>query len=524
MTSQTKVIRLFHRHVNFNSTSKSRRGCEKSLKHSLRISLTTESVKNLEWNPDLTGNNLLFTNNKLYRLNRHITDDQRWKILLGIAPKAKVKNHRKYQTQHRQYRHKLKKLVKSERARGNEQGAKFIESIVNEKDKITRVHLKDIQVVGLSRLKQRMSTIKKYAISHNILCHYPPSSNSTVVQEGIFKIPHKWNVTSNDISLVEYIAATKQFLEQHFPDHSIKAIVGHDDERSSNETTGMHTHYFLAGRNNKTGEYDLRKRQILLVNEYITKQRIEDELLPIDGKLSHAQSRSLGHYWQCLVQTFMNTKLLNPKGLDAEFTEETEKKTERYQSMLRQAKLPKSQRDFNYQTRLMESLTAEVQELKDERADESDKFDAMVSQLDTLHANLKLKADELEEIERKTSYYQLELQEATNRYIYYEERLLEKNGELAQAELLLAEKEAQLVGADQRTKQLIKEILVDAYMLMQAKHKKYPRAVREFTEQIAEKLDFDVSAEIRQLLLAADIDLDLFEKGQSNRNSRGRER
>ncbi|EKF6807590.1 hypothetical protein ACVXSW_004074 [Vibrio parahaemolyticus] len=104
MARQNKIIRLFHRHLNFNSTSKNRKACEKSLKHSLRISPTGESVKQLEWNPELTGKNILFKDGKFYRLDNKLTDDHRWKVLLDIAPQHKIKSHGKYQTQQRQYR------------------------------------------------------------------------------------------------------------------------------------------------------------------------------------------------------------------------------------------------------------------------------------------------------------------------------------------------------------------------------------------------------------------------------------
>ena len=95
MANQNRTIRLFHRHVNFNSTSKDRKKCEKSLKHSLRIAPPSDSVKQLEWNPELTNNNLLYRAGKLYRLDTQMSDEQRWKVLLDIAPKPKIKNHTK---------------------------------------------------------------------------------------------------------------------------------------------------------------------------------------------------------------------------------------------------------------------------------------------------------------------------------------------------------------------------------------------------------------------------------------------
>lgn len=503
MANQNRTIRLFHRHVNFSSTSKDRKKCEKSLKHSLRISPPSDSVKQLEWNPELTSTNLLYRAGKLYRLNNQISDDQRWKVLLNIAPKPKLKMHSKYQTQHRQYRKKLKDAAKAERKLGNELSAKCLERIVEEKGVIKRKHIQDIHQVGFSRYKQRIGAIRKYVIAHNKLCQYPPSANSTFVQEGIFKIPHQWEVTSDDISLREYVLTTKRFLETHFPEHPIKAIVGHDDERSENEKTGLHTHYFLDGKNQKTGEYDLRKRQILVVNEYLAKKRREDELLPVNKDLTRAQSKAFGHYWQCLVQDFMNTHLLNPKNLHAEFSDETEKKTEQYQYMIRQGKLPKSQRDFSYHTRLIDKLNLEIQVLKNEREDESMQLNVISTTLEELSDNLKAKALELEQLELKKHQFHQELQEAAHRYIYLEECFEEKDAKLNHVEMLLAEKEAQFADIDTRMKQQMKEIILDAYMLMQARHKKFPKAAREFAQKISDRLDGDIPSQLSPLLDAA---------------------
>lgn len=511
MSSQQRTIRLFHRHMNFNSTPAKRKSCVQSIKHSLRISPATESVKQLEWNPDLKGNNLLYKNDKLYNLDKHLNDDQKWKVLLDIAPQPKIKNHTKHQTQHRQYRKKLKDAAKAERKRGNELAAECLERIVEVKGAIKRSHIQDIHQVGFSRYKQRIGAIRKYVIAHNKLCQHPASANSTIVQEGIFKIPHRWNVTSDDISLREYILATKTFLETHFPDHPIKAIVGHDDERNENEKTGLHTHYFLSGQNSNTGEYDLRKRQILVVNEYLAKKGLEGEQLPTNKDLTRQQSRAFGHHWQCLVQNFMNIQLLNPKGVHAEFSDETEKKNEQYQYMIRQGKLSKSQRDFSYQTRLIDKLNLEIQVLKNERENESTQLNAISTTLEELAENLKAKAFELEQLESQKHQLHQELQEAAHRYIYLEECFEEKDAKLNHVEILLAEKDAQFVDIDNKTKQQMKEIILDAYMLMQSKHKKFPRAARDFAKKISERLEGDIPGIRSQL--APLIDAALIESG-----------
>ncbi|MBE4357141.1 hypothetical protein D5E72_00050 [Vibrio parahaemolyticus] len=244
----------------------------------------------------------------------------------------------------------------------------------------------------------------------------------------------------------------------------------------------------------------------MVVNEYIAKKRPEDELLPVNKDLTRHQSRAFGHYWQCLVQDFMNAHLLNPKNLHAEFSDETEKKTEQYQYMIRQGKLPKSQRDFSYQTRLIDKLNLEIQVLKNEREDESTRLNAISATLDELAENLKAKAYELELLESQKHQLHQELQEAAHRYIYLEECFDEKDAKLNHVEMLLAEKEARFVDIDNRTKQQMKEVILDAYMLMQSKHRKFPRAARDFAQKISERLDGDIPSQLAPLLDATLIE------------------
>ncbi|UMM05877.1 hypothetical protein MKR81_17720 [Vibrio campbellii] len=49
----------------------------------------------------------------------------------------------------------------------------------------------------------------------------------------------------------------------------------------------------------------------------------------------------------------------------------------------------------------------------------------------------------------------------------------------------------------------MKEIILDAYMLMQSKHKKFPKAAREFAQKISERLEGDIPSQLAPLLDAA---------------------
>ncbi|EPA0510166.1 hypothetical protein [Vibrio parahaemolyticus] len=109
----------------------------------------------------------------------------------------------------------------------------------------------------------------------------------------------------------------------------------------------------------------------------------------------------------------------------------------------------------------------------------------------------------MEKLELQKYQLHQELQEAAHRYIYLEECFEEKDAKLNRVEILLAEKEAQFVDIDNRTKQQMKEIILDAYMLMQSKHKKFPRAERDFTQKISERIKGGIPSQLAPLLDAA---------------------
>ncbi|NMU27084.1 hypothetical protein HKB21_15830, partial [Vibrio parahaemolyticus] len=137
---------------------------------------------------------------------------------------------------------------------------------------------------------------------------------------------------------------------------------------------------------------------------------------------------------------------------------------------------------------LIDKLNLEMQVLKNERENESTQLNAISTTLEELGENLKAKAFELEQLESQKHQLHQELQEAAHRYIYLEECFEETDAKLNHVEILLAEKDAQFVAIDNKTKQQMKEIILDAYMLMQSKHKKFPRAARDFAKKISERL------------------------------------
>ncbi|WP_406734712.1 hypothetical protein RJD39_17330 [Vibrio scophthalmi] len=384
----TRNIHLFHRRINFNSQSKSRKKCEHSLAHSLRIVPSTPSAKTkkLEWDRSLNANNLIWIHGKTFRLNQ-LNETERKQLLERVVPQPKVASQSKVQTRLRQYRLKVKKAIESETNKGNLAAAQLLQQVLNADTEILPERIKKFETLVMQRKDQRIKMLDKFIQAHNLL-HDKAPANNVYVQEGIIKIPHQWNVGTDVIPLQEYIDFTQHFLSKHFPQHEIKLIVGHDDERSANQNTGAHIHYILSGKNRDTGEYDLRKQQIVVVNQYIQKLQIPNMgLFPENGKLTRKQYQDFGRYFQRMLYDFANRHWLKPKGLVAVFSPESEKRSERRQKMNEEAKLPKSERSYNYYTH---KLSLVKQELKREVALQ-EQFSDENRHLQTI--NCQLKAD-----------------------------------------------------------------------------------------------------------------------------------
>ena len=261
-------IRFFHRVINFNSTPAGRKKCEASLRHTLRIMRALKLTKQLEWDPELSKNNLIHSYGRTQALD-NFEEDYKWEKLFSIAPEPKIRNQTKLQNQRRQYKDKIKKAIKSEENAGNTQACEFLREILKQKDFVRYSMIDDFARLKMTRSKQRIKMLEVYLNAHNQLSSRPPNENCIFIQEGIFKIPHRWNIGSDLINTHEYMAFTQQFLKVHYPNYNIELIAVHDDERLKEMTTGIHSHYFINGRNKVTGQYDLRRRQIEIVNQYL---------------------------------------------------------------------------------------------------------------------------------------------------------------------------------------------------------------------------------------------------------------
>ena len=396
-----KTIHHFHRRINYTSKLASRLKCDASLRHALRMALAakTEKRKKLEWNEDLVGNNLIWRNGKLSKLNDW-DEDARLDVLHLSAPTPREHNQKTLQTQKRHYQLKMKKAVESETKKGNQEAADFLQSVLDSDRHVPYSRIDQFAKLNMQRKKQRVKMLETYLNAANQLRHRAPT-NTVYLQEGIFKIPHKWKVGSDVISLGEYMEFTRQFLTHFFPEYPIKAIVGHDDERGEDQDTGLHTHYFLSGRNSKTGEYDLHKRQIRVVNDYIEHMYSIENFFPKNGKLTRRQSRDFGRYFQKMIRDYANDNLYNEKGLHVVLAPETERLSDQRRQMNEEASLPKSERSHNFYSHQLERALDKL-ELTEK------KYSALLKEREKTEQELKRLRGETTQIQIQLSSLQVE--------------------------------------------------------------------------------------------------------------------
>ena len=404
-----KSIRFFHRRYNFTSNQKDRSRCEQSLKHSLRIATDTQPTKQFEWNKGLCDDNLIWLNGETLSLNS-LSDEHKERLLLTTAPAPLVRDHTKLQTRHRQYRKKIKTAITAEYKNGNDVAAKFLEEILESSGHVSYSKIEKFKTMAMSRKNQRVKMLETYLDAHN-QTQSRPNLNCTFIQEGIFKIPHQWKVGNDLISLHEYVDFTVTFLTHHFPDYPIKMVIGHDDERHALENTGAHTHYFLSAKNKITGESDLLRSQKIVVNQYIEKVGLKNKALPVDADLSVDQRKFFGEMFQKMVFEYANQHLFKQKDLIAELAPETERRSKQRQKMNQEAKLPKSEREFNFHNLLIKEKKEKLLELNYQVTNTESQLDEKNTQLNIMVGELLMLKEEQSETQQKNSILLKQVQE-----------------------------------------------------------------------------------------------------------------
>lgn len=165
------------------------------------------------------------------------------------------------------------------------------------------------------------------------------------------------------------------------------------------KTQGATHIIFLSALNQKTNKFDLHKRQIQVVSEYIEKVTGVKDFFPSNSKLTRKETQDLGHYFQRMVQHFANEHLCRSKGLLIEFSTETERRSKQRKEMDQQAKLPKGQRRNNLNNYLLKRQAIQRKELASD-------IEAGRSELDGIKTQVAISTGENEminELKRQNS-------------------------------------------------------------------------------------------------------------------------
>lgn len=426
--SSMKTIHLYHSRVNYTSRQDDRRACEASLRHSLRIThrITEggnfepfETKTSIQWLPELLPCNKIYVNGKITRLDpwRH---EEKWHLLYQVAPSPKLHMHKRLQRKRATYKHRITQTIQSLKNAGNDSAAEFLNDILNTKGRCSYSKISLFEHLPMTYKVQRIKVLEKYLDAHNQLVSFP-NANNLYVQEGIFKIPAQWDVSNKLITTEDYIHFTELFLKYHFPEYPIFFIVAHDDERLVDEDTGAHTHYFLSAQNSVTGEFDLLKSQVAVVNNYIQERHPKVELLPKCGKLNRSQNKQFGEYFQRLVFDFANKHLFHGKSLHAVLAPESERRSQKRKQMNRESRLPKEERNYNFQNRLIKAQQAKLAELEQQTQIQKQLLDETVMQQSIVQGELMMQEDQKEQNDQE-----LTIQHQTITELRTERRKLEQ--------------------------------------------------------------------------------------------------
>jgi hypothetical protein len=464
-----KAIRMFYRRFNSNSTATQRKKCESSLAHTLRFS--PPEGKGLQWREELADENIIFFNDEYHQLS-DFTEDDKQSLLYEIAPPLPIHNKKKHQENRRKYKLKIKKAIKSERTKGHNQAAEFMVEILGYADNehISYSKLDKFTKLESTRKRQREKMLQTYIESHNKLVNKVAHENSVYVQEGLFKFPLKWGVTTDVVSKQKYIDVVRDFLTKNFGDYDIKCIVCHHDERELNEDVGAHSHYFLSGKNNVTGQYDLNKTQISVVNQFIKDNGDKIDALPDDNKLNLKQTKVFGEYFQRMFYQHVNTQLLIPLGLKATFADATEKKSVQRKQMNREVKWPKALRKSN-----LASRSNELAQIR---------LDALQQQISAEKTELSLIDESLEQQQTSLDLKKAQLKEATYLFEHYATQAQLFSEDLEQQELRYTALAEQLTAIDYQAGGAIADICRKIYSVSALRDRGLDTKAQEFIEQI----------------------------------------
>jgi hypothetical protein len=498
-----RAIRMFYRRINFNSTQTQRGKCVSSLMHSLRIK--TSKIKTLEWQDELADENLIWRDGEVKKLTQ-LTEVDKLMLLDSIAPNRSMINKKMHQNNRRKYKLKLKNAIESETNKGHVNAVNIMSDLLDYEDNslISESYLEKLKLLDMTRKNQRLKMLETYIKAHNALNDNVANANAVFVQEGLFKIPHKWHIGTDIIDKESYITIVKDFLTHHFPDYPIKAIVCHHDERTLDEDTGAHSHYFISGKNNRTNCFDLHKTQIKRVNEFIKQVGDNDDRLPKSAQLNRQQSKVFGEYFQRMFYDFVNERLLNPNDLVAEFTKETEKKSVIRREMNRESALPKGQRSHNLHTRQAELV--------------KNKLGVLLSQQKIEKVSLNSLQQDTQAKKKQLAFLKIKTKQASSEFKDFSNQVSTKQNEVEALDVEISELRQTLTELTLKVTSVIVNICKQIYVSTVSKERGFNKRASEFSKNILlNYLSLSSSGGRKIVQVAAkSLDDELFETANKN--------
>lgn len=445
---------------------------KKSLGHSLRI----DKKHDLEFNTELSGNNLIFHNGKIIKLD-DINIENR-KILLNdiIDPIVNLKNSKTTKTEINKdlskYKYKLNQMLISNP--DDPSFKKFINKIIDTKVSINKEKaLSILSGFDLKRKNEKLKCLETFIdLKNNSLessIDIPESFNRkrTVIQEAFWKFP--FNQDINDIKPNDYIEIINKFYKENFPDYKIELIVFHGDEIVDEEDNnkGVHPHIFINGKNSKTNKYDLIDAEFDLINKF----RAENNNEPLDRNDGFYNTTvALGMDYQQIIYNYVNKELKERNyKYNVVIQEDTPERALKRKLIKKDANLPKVFRLFNLLNYSKEKLkniedTIEIkQSIKDKFLNEiqklKNKFENAKEEYDLKFENAKKEYDfnfknhkenRKTEIKKDLEKYKKEIKEPIEKEITalkgnLEKELTKYSEELIRGKEYLIEKSESLV-------------------------------------------------------------------------------
>lgn len=442
--------------VNYRAMQQGERSLQ-SFKNSLTHSLRLEKKDVLEWEDELTNDNLYFYNNKVYKgdefneVNQQIFNEIIADKEADILNQDDINNKndvKKLSTSRTNYRKKVleiaddeafKKVINLLECKSNKLKDNDNEKIALVINKAREMAYKRIDKLNLSPAKaeqkkrnfENFIDIRDKHIKARTTKRVFETSQTCFIQESVFKIPHK-NGDLSKIEAQEYMDVAQSFFKRVCPDHPVIFGAIHLDETADSTTieevdqetgnitkklkcrSGDNLHFYVDGKNSKTGEYDLRKAQIDFARK---EQHRLKEIYGIDFnfneddgyKLNNQQKTIWGQIMQVSFYTEMQ-EMLFKHDIALKFLNSTEKSNFDYIQSCLQEHLPLSCRQnsrFNMKQEMINKAQNEINNKKERKKELNNDVVGLITDRNNLQSDINnLKNQRLEQALKRLQEWQ----------------------------------------------------------------------------------------------------------------------